>query len=477
MPYNEENTTPIFQEDQNWSDVEYSRPYETVRPECHFDLKQFDYFVPAKQSSSNSQIESKFTLVGITYDYFEDYETWNHVEGVPPYPTTLGPGNHIPAPSVFTDGYKSYGFNYSTKVGVGNSKYTWYSHTDLDLDMFKKIKNEIRKPIIEKVKEAKRIQDIYNHCKIVKYLTDQATEAGEEPPIFPPIYEYNEEGKKVEIDCEDYSCSRLQEAINEIPLECQQITEVLGATYAGSDLSNYWWEGWLPEGYLSSVDYIDIDPMIHGGGTTYNAPALQAKNKDIRPPYQNVIGSYQCPTIETGENENNLIVAPVGSAPFYGALGGFTADPCGCVNDSDESFNLPSYISECEFPKMGGAYPEYLEYVASKDARYWNTPFKSILLRKAQMKLIFSSEIEIDVPGDFAVSIGKIIETRLPAPLSSTLEDGSQTQKINPLNGRWLVVQIKHIIESGGHVMRLKCVRDSNHVDHVRDGTVIPEYT
>ena len=81
------------------------------------------------------------------------------------------------------------------------------------------------------------------------------------------------------------------------------------------------------------------------------------------------------------------------------------------------------------------------------------------------------------MPGDFAVSIGKIIETRLPAPLSSTLEDGSQTQKINPLNGRWLVVQIKHIIESGGHVMRLKCVRDSNHVDHVRDGTVIPEYT
>ena len=130
MPYNEENTTPIFQEDQNWSDVEYSRPYETVRPECHFDLKQFDYFVPAKQASSNSQIESKFTLVGITYDYFEDYETWNHVESVPPYPTVLGPGNHIPAPSVFTDGYKSYGFNYSTKVGVGNSKYTWYSHTD-----------------------------------------------------------------------------------------------------------------------------------------------------------------------------------------------------------------------------------------------------------------------------------------------------------------------------------------------------------
>jgi len=621
--YDFQNTEPIqFHEDTPIEDQEwplpYSRPYETVRPECHFDLKKIEYYVPSKSSTP------PFTKVDITYDYFEDYDLWNHVEQHPPYPLHVGAGNAIPAPSKFTLINKSYGFNYASKVGVGNSSYTWYSHTDLELEQFRTIYNEIRKPIIEKIKEAKRLQDIDSYCRVIQSLynkwqgdcnweddcgefnienfkfevdadgngnclnnvgcgeyeyeddngdTQTAPEVcdeddlGHNPDCCPPcILSCLEEecvqecikwddktGECIEFQCkpcepiiddktgeptgeEDcptqkaHSCSKLEHAINSIPLECEKITEVLGSEWSGADLNHYWWEGWLPEGYLDHPQRMDIDPMIHTGGVTFNAPNIQVKNMDIGPPYQSVIGSYRCPAViddddvddcrpqdgqfcdctdpndpsgpplpdcEQNDNccccetcgpdapqgcvpdvcdekdpnhnpaccEKEILVAPPNPAshPYFGAFGGFTADTCGCVNDPDK----PKYIDNCCFPKIGHRYSEYLEYVASKDARYWNTPFKSILLRKAQMKMLFSTEIQIEVPGDFTVGIGDLIRIALPTAMNigtSSIEgiDGPQP---NRLSGKYLVTRIKHTIDqSSRHKMKLNCVRDSNHM-------------
>ena len=49
------------------------------------------------------------------------------------------------------DEWNSYGFHYSSQLN-DKSKAVWYTHTDLDYDIFKKIDEDIRQPILEKVK-------------------------------------------------------------------------------------------------------------------------------------------------------------------------------------------------------------------------------------------------------------------------------------------------------------------------------------
>tara|TARA_Y100001963_G_C6791173_1_gene455471 strand:- start:3753 stop:5309 length:1557 start_codon:yes stop_codon:yes gene_type:complete len=517
MPY-EHDTRPAWNEAEDSQFVlPYDRAYETVRPTCHFDMKKIDIFVQNTEVSNEEQeiIENTFTRVGVTYDYFADYDKWAHLNEYPPYPM-IGPGGIVPEPSVFTDNYHSYGFNYSSKMGIGNRKYNWLSHTDLDLDVFRTIQKEIRRPILKAIYDAKQRQDILNSCRIQKYFKRLEEQTGTPAPQWPELayYEDNTEcgfpdcpKTKVVVDCEsedecdenvpasecqDWSCRKLKEVINNIPLECELIKEVLGEQWYGSDLRRYWWDGWgEEEGGVSATKEMlnvigsatDSSTLIPSGyaGTTLTIP-VQGVN--AKPPYQDIIGIFECSSMYASEEDvllNNdatvddavyqLIKRPEPKHPFYNVFGGYTADVCGCLeipkttgDEGDIEGLLPDYITKCDFPSYGEKYPEYLQYIASEDVRYWNTPNETPLYRKAQMQLLFSSEMEVEVPGDFNIRVGSVIDVVLPTSAQTNTPDDTEFE-VNQLNGNWLVVKIKHIFTLPSlHKMRLTLVRDSKMV-------------
>ena len=93
--------------------------FNCIRPDCHYDLKSFDYY----RNPNNP--EEFFILEGVTYDYFEDYEKWNHVEQYPFYPLDNGPGiEHPQGASLLTKviSYNPYGFRYSSFTFPFSSK-------------------------------------------------------------------------------------------------------------------------------------------------------------------------------------------------------------------------------------------------------------------------------------------------------------------------------------------------------------------
>jgi len=406
--------------------------YNCIRPECHYDLKSFDYY----RGSVNP--EQFFVQEEVVYDYFEDYDLWKHVESYPYYPLEWGAGGTIPAPTLLTKRLHGYGYQYTNHIGMGNPLNTWYSHTDLDIEIMKKIKNEIRGPIIEKVIEAKELEDKYKEWVVYNKLVDSGIEGATAPAG------------------EEVTCKLLKEAINSIPLECKLIAEVLGEDWAGCDLNPYWWYGWLPTGWLES-DFGPNDDRTPFGGTTAGVPTPHVQYSAARPPYQSVIGSYNCPDFEVDEETGTIV--EVKQEPWFGAFGGYTADPCGCVDGMESRIAEPDYIKECAFPTYGPRYPEYLEYVRSIEARYWNTPLKTPLLRNAQLELLKGQRIQIVVTVDPAVRVGSVVELQL----ASVTATNQEVTEPHPLSGKWLVVAIKHVLDRNmTGEMRLTLLRDSN---------------
>jgi len=435
MPYDEGNTTPIFNS-PDWRADPYDKRYECVRPECHFDLKTQQYFSPA----NNPNPEPLFVREGITYSYPEDWEKWNHIEAEPIIP--LEHAGTIIAGEGATklhQKYPSYGFDYSSKLGVGNPLHSWYSNTDLDLEIMKSIKNNVRKPIVEKVIEAKKLEDIFKKWSTYKAIQREFPENNITPPVE-----------------EEVTCQQVKDAINDIPLECDLIneTEDLGATYSGSDMNKYWWYGWLPTEYLDN-DVYDLDPDAPVAGSTFSASMGNALVRQRHfPPYQSSIGVYEC--IDVKEEDDFTESDP--KFPFYGAFGGFTGDVCGCLDNTDGVF--PKYISSCNFPEYGEKYPEYLEYVRSVDARFWNTPKITPLLRVAQKKLLFTQVLDIIVPGDLSIKVGSIIRIKLPKAAMGV--EGENIEGLSVLSGKYMILSAKHTMtEANVHRTKLTIVRDS----------------
>ena len=407
--------------------------------------------------------------------------------------------------------FKTYGFNYSTAIGNKHPEHVWYSHTDLELDKMIEIKTKIRDPLIEKIKEAKEYEDIYKKCMALKEAKRRAErlndtneessegegeEGGEEGnaiaggfddiPLYPPgsdwdpfsdpwedypIYtagegngEENGEGEESGTTqtgtCADYTCEGLKEKINAIPLECQLISENLGEDWSGSDLNDYWWYGWLPSQWLSKVNYINNETPY--SGTTAGIPFTFEDPQTSGPPYQSIVGIYQCPLLRDTEDGTEPIdvINPQPNAPYYDAFGGFTADVCGCVQEPDSM--VPDYLNGCKFPSAGPRYAEYLEYVRSVGCRYWDAPLKVRLLRKAQMALLQSQQIKIKVPGNLELRIGDIISIIFPPAIESE-NVFSKSPGINPMSGKWLVMKIQHLQNSNNYYyMNVSCIRDSS---------------
>jgi hypothetical protein len=263
-------------------------------------------------------------------------------------------------------------------------------------------------------------------------------------------------------DCNDYTCEGLKEKINAIPLECELIKFVLGEDWSGVDLNNYWWYGWLPSEWLENIDNDYGNYFSPYGGATGSIPNSETKG----PPYQHIIGTFSCPDVDEnlGEHEEDTEYDPVENTLTDGEylIKGLTADACGCISDPYDS--LPYYMTKCQFPKTGEKYPEYLEYVRSVGARYWDAPLKARLLRKAQMAMLFSQEIEFTAAGNLTLRVGDLISINFPA--ISVEENNPVTP--NLIGGKWLVTKIKHIMSGNNeYKMSVSCARDNSTLSYI----------
>ena len=124
-------------------------------------------------------------------------------------------------------------------------------------------------------------------------------------------------------------------------LECELIEQYLGPEWAGTDLNTYWWSGWLPDELLDQKDYVDIDTSQ--SGVTFSAIDLFVSDRYVRPPYEDILGAYQC----KGHAEVNS------STGLVKSRSGFTSDVCGCIDPDEVSKTLPKYVKSCGFPNFG----------------------------------------------------------------------------------------------------------------------------
>ena len=126
-----------------------------------------------------------------------------------------------------------------------------------------------------------------------------------------------------------------------------------------------------------------------------------------------------------------------------------------------ECYRFYFAIEKCNFPHYGERYPEYLEYVRSIEAQFWNTPLKTPLLRNAQLGILESQTIQIDVASNSEVKLGNIVKLNLAASTATNMED----IKEHPMSGKWLITAIKHTFNSSlkGY-MRLTLMRDSQYI-------------
>lgn len=105
---------------------------------------------------------------------------------------------------------------------------------------------------------------------------------------------------------------------------------------------------------------------------------------------------------------------------------------------------------------------EYAKYCSYGWNRYWSTPKEQILYRKAQVNLIQSQEIEIQIPNDMNLKIGNLV--RIDMPKSPSMGSPGETEReslINPISGKYLVTGIRRSFGNTTQSMKVRLNRDS----------------
>ena len=107
---------------------------------------------------------------------------------------------------------------------------------------------------------------------------------------------------------------------------------------------------------------------------------------------------------------------------------------------------------------------EYAKYCSYAWNRYWSTPKEQPVYRRAQIALIQAQEIEITVPNDMNMSVGKLVSVQMPRSTSNLPNSttAGNVSKVNPLSGKYLVTGIRRIFNSDNDAsMKLRLNRDS----------------
>ncbi len=100
---------------------------------------------------------------------------------------------------------------------------------------------------------------------------------------------------------------------------------------------------------------------------------------------------------------------------------------------------------------------EYAKLCSYAWNRYWSTPKEQPMYRRAQVALLQSQEVEITVPNDMSMSIGKLVKLVLPKSPSM----GNETQSNNPIRGKYIVTGIRRQFVNNQQTMKLRLNRDS----------------
>jgi len=101
---------------------------------------------------------------------------------------------------------------------------------------------------------------------------------------------------------------------------------------------------------------------------------------------------------------------------------------------------------------------EYAKLCSYAWNRYWSTPKEQPMYIRAQVALLQSQEVEITVPNDMSMSIGKLVKLVLPKSPSM----GNETQSNNPIRGKYIVTGIRRVyLANNQQTMKLRLNRDS----------------
>ncbi len=103
----------------------------------------------------------------------------------------------------------------------------------------------------------------------------------------------------------------------------------------------------------------------------------------------------------------------------------------------------PNAPYSCDCPKVGKDFDKLLN-IAFKNSTFWNTDPVSPLYRKALLSLMNAIRVDIKVAGTFKISPGDIVT------IYDQINPQYQTE-YGKLNGRWLVLSIKHHIFKDRH--------------------------
>lgn len=130
-------------------------------------------------------------------------------------------------------------------------------------------------------------------------------------------------------------------------------------------------------------------------------------------------------------------------------------DWLGCMWNNDD------HPSSCNCPCVGPKFGKYLQYTRTQST-YWDTPPQQPLWRNAQMNLINSTKLSINIHGDLTLRPGTMVFVK---------DFSGDRGKLSKIGGRWLIETIIHNIGAFpvAYEMQLNLTRDTSPIDLEED--------
>ncbi len=183
-----------------------------------------------------------------------------------------------------------------------------------------------------------------------------------------------------------------------------------------------------PNGPVDNSDCEESDPLC-------NCPCQELKPDSFEPTDEEI------KEVENSIKECDLIKEQLGE------------EWLGCL------WNKLDHPSSCNCPCVGEKFKDYLKYNRTYST-YWDTSPKQPLWREAQLALLNSQSATMMIHGDFTLRPGELIYI-----LDTVHSSKDNKIQLKRHGGRWMVVNIDHLINPISHDMIVTLMRDSTTTD------------